>query len=71
MREDFIKKLQIYIQLCSVDYDKDSEITKEFFKTVPNKLHYAITGNTAAEIIYNRVDSEKNMGLTNWLSCTK
>ena len=52
---------------CSVDYDKDSKITKEFFKTVQNKLHYAITGSTAAEIIYNRVDSEKeNMGLTNW-----
>ena len=51
---------------CSVDYDKDSEITKEFFKTVQNKLHYAITGQTAAEIIYNRVDSNKeHMGLTN------
>jgi hypothetical protein len=42
-------------------------VTKEFFKTVQNKLHYAVTGNTAAEIIYNRVDSEKeHMGLTNW-----
>ena len=52
---------------CSIDYDKDSEITKEFFKTVQNKLHYAITGNTAAEIIYNRASSEKeHMGLTNW-----
>ena len=65
-REDFIKITDIYSS-CSVDYDKDSEITKEFFKTVQNKLRYAITGNTAAEIIYNRVDSEKkNMGLTNW-----
>ena len=55
------------IYSTSVDYDKDSEITKEFFKTVQNKLHYAVTGNTAAEIIYNRVDSEKeHMGLTNW-----
>ena len=55
------------IYSTSVDYDKDSETTKEFFKTVQNKLHYAVTGYTAAEIIYNRVDSEKeNMGLTNW-----
>lgn len=50
-----------------VDYDKESEITKTFYKTVQNKLHYAITGNAAAEIIYNRVDSKKeHMGLTNW-----
>ena len=63
----FYQKITDIYSTCSVDYDKDSEITKEFFKTVQNKLHYAITGNTAAEIIYNRVDSEKeNMGLTNW-----
>lgn len=55
------------IYSTSIDYDKDSETTKDFFKTVQNKLHYAVTGNTAAEIIYNRVDSEKeHMGLTNW-----
>ena len=55
------------IYSTSVDYDKDSKITKEFFKTVQNKLHYAVTGNTAAEIVYNRVDSKKeHMGLTNW-----
>ena len=55
------------IYSTSVDYDKNSDTTKEFFKTVQNKLHYAVTGNTAAEIIYNRVDSEKeHMGLTNW-----
>lgn len=67
MKEDFIKKLQIFNSSCSVDYDKDSEITKTFFKTVQNKLHYAVTGNTATEIIYSRVDSEKeHMGLTNW-----
>ena len=43
------------------------EIAKDFYATVQNKFHYAITGNTAAEIIYNRVDSKKtNMGLTNW-----
>ena len=63
----FYQKITDIYSSCSVDYDKDSEITKEFFKTVQNKLHYAITGNTAAEIIYNRVDSEKeNMGLTSW-----
>ncbi len=63
----FYQKITDIYSSCSVDYDKDSEITKEFFKTVQNKLHYAITGNTAAEIIYNRVDSEKeNIGLTNW-----
>ena len=55
------------IYSTSVDYDKDSKTTKEFFKTVQNKLHYVVTGNTAAEIIYNRVDSEKeHMGLTSW-----
>ncbi len=65
-RRFYQKITDIYSQ-CSVDYDKDSEITKEFFKTVQNKLHYSVTGNTAAEIIYNRVDSKKeNMGLTNW-----
>lgn len=63
----FYQKITDIYSSCSIDYDKDSEITKEFFKTVQNKLHYAITGNTAAEIIYNRVDSEKeHMGLTNW-----
>ena len=63
----FYQKITDIFSLCSIDYDKDSEITKTFFKTVQNKLHYAITGNTAAEIIYNRANSEKeNMGLTNW-----
>ncbi|MBO5095938.1 MAG: virulence RhuM family protein [Bacilli bacterium] len=65
-RRFYQKITDIYSQ-CSVDYDKDAEITKNFFKTVQNKLHYAITGNIAAEIIYNRVDSKKeHMGLTNW-----
>lgn len=51
----------------SVDYDKKSDEAYSFFKIVQNKLHYAITGHTAAELIYERVDSEKNnMGLTNW-----
>jgi len=65
-RRFYQKITDIYSQ-CSIDYDKDSEITKTFFKTVQNKLHYSVTGNTAAEIIYNRVDADKeNMGLTNW-----
>lgn len=52
---------------CSLDYDRDSEITKEFYAMVQNKFHYAITGHTAAEIIYSKADSSKeNMGLTTW-----
>ena len=52
---------------CSSDYDKDSEITQKFYATVQNKFHYAITGNTAAEIVYNKADHTKeNMGLTTW-----
>lgn len=52
---------------CSIDYDKDSEITHEFYATVQNKFHFAITGNTAAEIVYNKADHTKeNMGLTTW-----
>lgn len=63
----FYQKITDIYSSCSVDYDKDSEITKEFFKTIQNKLHYAITGHTAAEIIYNRADAnKKHMGLTNW-----
>ncbi len=51
----------------SVDYDKNAPITKEFFATVQNKLHWAITGKTAAEIIYDSADATKiYMGLTNW-----
>ncbi len=52
---------------CSIDYDKDSEITHQFYAMVQNKFHYAITGQTAAEIIYNRSDRSKDhMGLTTW-----
>ena len=52
---------------CSIDYDKDSSITREFYAMVQNKFHYAITGQTAAEIVYNSADREKeNMGLTTW-----
>ncbi len=55
------------IYATSVDYDPTQQISIDFFKTVQNKLHWAITGKTAAEIIYQRTDSEKsNMGLTNW-----
>jgi len=55
------------IYALSADYDKDSPVTKEFFATVQNKLHWAITGKTAAEIIYNSADATKiYMGLTNW-----
>ena len=52
---------------CSIDYDKDSEITHNFYAMVQNKFHYAITGNTAAEIIYQKADHTKeHMGLTTW-----
>lgn len=55
------------IYATSVDYNKDDEITKKFFAKVQNKLHFAIHGHTAAELIYLRVDSEKEkMGLTSW-----
>ena len=52
---------------CSIDYNPQSEITKEFYATVQNKFHFAISGQTAAEIIYSKVDAKKmNMGLTTW-----
>lgn len=55
------------IYATSIDYDRKSPITIKFFKKVQNKMHYAVSHQTAAEIIYNRADSEKeNMGLTNW-----
>ena len=63
----FYQKITDIFAECSIDYDKNSDIAKDFYSTIQNKFHYAITGNTAAEIIYNRVDSQKeNMGLTNW-----
>lgn len=50
---------------CSIDYDKNSEITKQFYATVQNKFHFAITGQTAAEIVYDKADHKKeHMGLT-------
>lgn len=52
---------------CSIDYDKDSQITKDFYAMVQNKFHYAITDKTAAEIVYHGADHDKaNMGLTTW-----
>ena len=63
----FYQKITDIFAECSIDYDKNSEIAITFYKTIQNKFHYAITGNTAAEIVYNRVDSNKdNMGLTTW-----
>lgn len=59
------KILDIYA--TSIDYDPKKDITINFFKTVQNKMHYAVSKNTAAEIVYNRVDSNKeNIGLTNF-----
>ena len=52
---------------CSIDYDKDSHVTQDFYAMVQNKFHYAITGHTAAEIVYSHPDKNKeNMGLTTW-----
>lgn len=52
---------------CSIDYDKNAQITQDFYAMVQNKFHYAITGKTAAEIIYSSADRhKKNMGLTTW-----
>lgn len=65
-RRMYQKVTDIYAQ-CSADYDPNEEITKLFFATVQNKLHFAITGQTAAEVVHARVDSKKqNMGLTSW-----
>ena len=63
----FYQKITDIYKECSYDYDKYSDITIEFYKHVQNKLHYAISGMTAPEIIYNRANSEKeNMGLNSW-----
>ncbi len=65
-RRMYQKITDIYSQ-CSVDYSPDTDITKQFYAVVQNKLHFAITGQTAAEIIHGRADSAKpNMGLTTW-----
>lgn len=70
-RRFYLKITDIYEQ-CSIDYDKQAETTQTFFKTVQNKLHWAVTGKTAAELIAGRADSEKpSMGLTTWKNAPK
>lgn len=65
-RMSYQKIMDLFIA-TAVDYNKDSEEAYTFFKIVQNKLHYAITGKTAAELIFERVDSKKvHMGLTSW-----
>jgi hypothetical protein len=65
-RRFYLKLTDIYEQ-CSIDYQKDAEITRKFFKTVQNKLHYAISGKTAAQLIAERASAGKpNMGLQTW-----
>ncbi len=63
----FYQKITDIYEQCSIDYNKDAEITQTFFKTVQNKLHWAITGKTAAQIIAERANAtSKNMGLQTW-----
>jgi hypothetical protein len=70
-RRFYQKITDIYSQ-CSADYQLDAKTTKDFFATVQNKLHWAITGQTAAEIVVARADSTKqNMGLTTWKNAPK
>jgi hypothetical protein len=65
-RRFYLKITDIYEQ-CSIDYDSRAETTQTFFKTVQNKLHWAVTGKTAAEIIAERADAERpGMGLRTW-----
>ena len=59
------KVLEIYA--LSIDYDPRTEVTRQFFATVQNKMHFSVHGHTAAEVIYHRADAEKDfMGLTTW-----
>ena len=63
----FYQKITDIYEQASIDYDPRAEITTTFFKTVQNKLHWAICGKTAAEIVVDRADAERpHMGLTNW-----
>ena len=63
----FYQKITDIFAECSIDYDKNSDTALTFYKTIQNKFHYAITGKTATEIVYNRADSKKeNMGLATW-----
>lgn len=68
----FYQKITDIYSECSIDYDPKAEITVTFYKTVQNKLHWAITGQTAAEIISKRANAElPNMGLTTWKNSPK
>ncbi|NUQ25649.1 MAG: virulence RhuM family protein [Saprospiraceae bacterium] len=68
----FYQKITDIYEQCSIDYNKDAEITQTFFKTVQNKLHWAITGKTAAQIIAERAKaSAPNMGLQTWKNAPK
>jgi len=70
-RRFYQKITDIYAQ-CSANYDPNSQETKNFYATVQNKLHYAMVGQTASEIIYDRADSQKEyMGLTSWKNAPK
>ena len=63
----FYQKVTDIFAECSIDYNKNSETAKSFYATIQNKFHYAITNETAAEIIYHRANSQKEyMGLTSW-----
>ena len=66
------QKISEVFEQCSYDYDKNSELTKEFYAFVQNKLHYAVTGKTAAELIAERVTLDHpTMGLTTWKDAPK
>lgn len=68
----FYKKITDIYAECSVDYDKNAPITQDFYATVQNKLHWAITGQTAAEIMASRASArKKNIGLTTWKNAPK
>jgi len=70
-RRFYKKNTDIYSQ-CSADYDSETDMTKQFFATVQNKLHFAITGQTASEIIVDRCGEDKpNLGLTSWKNAPK
>ena len=63
----FYQKITDIFAECSIDYNKETEEATTFYKTIQNKFHFAITGQTAAEIVYSRADANKdNMGLTTW-----
>ena len=72
IREIRLSERRIYLKITDIfalssDYDKNSEIARHFFAFIQNQLHFAVSGNTAAEIIFNRADHAKdNMGLTTW-----